>query len=234
MEHCSKIAKFTLMIENPLFEYKFQLSLIGIFLFFLLFQAINNNSIISIIIALIIGIIINYGIEMYVSKSVNNDKLTELVERCQTEKNVKKENFKCKLRDLEFEDINNESVQILSPEEDKYFKERAAISLETSEKLKNNTKFRENIGVESFTNPANIESTYKILENDPVPNPIAQVGTDGCLLGEDKCNPLCSGSNTNPCNIQLATPGPQWQPQTAETVQKRLNNGVFVPSTCPL
>ena len=37
-----------------------------------------------------------------------------------------------------------------------------------------------------------------------------------------------------PCNLQTPSPGPQWQPQSAESVQKRLTNGIFVPNLCPL
>lgn len=231
MDKCSEIAKFTLMVENPLFVYRFQLSLITIFISFLIFKTMIN-SMICLIISLIIGFITFYGIEMYISKSIDNNKITELVERCQTENKVKKENFMCKLRDLEHEDINKNPVNVLNKEEEDYFNKRAEVSLELTNKR--DSTFRENIGVESFTNPASIQSTYKILENDPVPNPPGQVGIDGCLLGEDKCNPLCSGSNKNPCGLQVATPGPQWQPQRAKTVQNRLNNGLFVPPRCPL
>lgn len=234
MEHCSDIAKFTLMVENSLFEYRFQISLASIFMSFLLLKGISRNSIISIIVSLIIGFIVYYGIEMYVSKSIDNNRLTELVERCQAENNVKKENFKCQLRDLEFEDTSKNPVNVLSKKEEDYFNERGSVSLEVANKAKGEKTFRESIGVESFSNPASIQSTYEILENAPVPSPEGQVGRDGCLLGKDNCNPLCSGSNQNPCNLHVATPGPQWQPQRAETVQNRLNNGLFVPAQCPL
>jgi hypothetical protein len=234
MEHCSEIAKFTLMIENPLFEYRFQLSLISIFVSFLLIQGMSSNSVISIIISLIVGFIAYHAIEIYVGKSVDNNRLIELVERCQTEKKVKKENFRCKLRDMEYGSSDGKETNILSKEEENHFKERASISLEVANKGKVDSSFRETIGVESFTNPAAIQSTYKVLENDPIPNPEGQVGVEGCLLGKDRCNPLCSGSNVNSCNLQVATPGPQWQPQRAESVQKRLNNGLFVPARCPL
>ena len=54
----------------------------------------------------------------------------------------------------------------------------------------------------------------------------------GCLLGKDNCSPLCSGIGGNPCNLVAPSPGPMWQPQTAATVQSRLNSGNYVPSTC--
>lgn len=54
-----------------------------------------------------------------------------------------------------------------------------------------------------------------------------------CLLGDNKCGALCSGFTSNPCNLVAPIPGPQWQPQSASTVQERIMKGDFVPSRCP-
>ena len=55
-----------------------------------------------------------------------------------------------------------------------------------------------------------------------------------CLLGRDGCVPLCSGYSKNPCNVVAPIPGPQWQVQNAATVQRRLKEQNYTPSTCPL
>lgn len=55
--------------------------------------------------------------------------------------------------------------------------------------------------------------------------------TDKCMLNNG-CGYLCSGTGENKCNVVAPIPGPQWQPQTAATVQNRLNNGDYVPSKC--
>jgi len=55
-----------------------------------------------------------------------------------------------------------------------------------------------------------------------------------CLLGRDGCSPLCSGYTKNPCNLVAPIPGPQWQVQTAATVQNRLTRQEYTPSKCPL
>ena len=55
-----------------------------------------------------------------------------------------------------------------------------------------------------------------------------------CLLGTNECTPLCSGDTTNPCNIVAPIPGPNWQVQSAESVQNRLSKGLYTPSKCPL
>lgn len=55
-----------------------------------------------------------------------------------------------------------------------------------------------------------------------------------CLLGRDGCTPLCSGYSKNPCNLVTPVPGPQWQVQSAATVQRRLTNQEYTPSKCPM
>jgi len=54
-----------------------------------------------------------------------------------------------------------------------------------------------------------------------------------CLLGENSCSPLCSGYTTNKCQIVAPIPGPQWQVQSAATVQKRLKNQQYTLSSAP-
>ena len=54
----------------------------------------------------------------------------------------------------------------------------------------------------------------------------------GCMMPSGKCGALCSGSGQNPCNLVAPIPGPQWQPQSASTVQNRLNAGKYVKSNC--
>jgi hypothetical protein len=55
-----------------------------------------------------------------------------------------------------------------------------------------------------------------------------------CLLGENECSPLCSGYTKNKCNIVAPIPGPQWQVQSAATVQKRLTNQEYTMSNPPI
>jgi len=43
---------------------------------------------------------------------------------------------------------------------------------------------------------------------------------------------LCSGSDSNPGNIVAPIPGPQWLPQNAETVQRRLTTNNFTKNRC--
>lgn len=62
--------------------------------------------------------------------------------------------------------------------------------------------------------------------------PATNIPSEDCLLGNG-CGVLCSGTGVNNCNVVAPVPGPQWQPQSAKTVQRRLNNGQYVPRVCP-
>jgi len=57
-----------------------------------------------------------------------------------------------------------------------------------------------------------------------------QMENTGCLLGKN--NGLCSGIDENQTQFVAPIPGPQWQPQSASTVQNRLNKNEYVPATC--
>ena len=75
------------------------------------------------------------------------------------------------------------------------------------------------------------DSLFK--KNTPSSDLCADCNADSsCLLGCG-CGTLCSGSGKNPCNLVAPIPGPQWQPQSASTVQERLFKGDYTPSFCP-
>ena len=57
-------------------------------------------------------------------------------------------------------------------------------------------------------------------------------GLGSCQINGSCCT-LCSGG-TNNCKVVAPSPGPQWQPQSAASVQKRLMEGKYVASKCPL
>jgi len=97
--------------------------------------------------------------------------------------------------------------------------------------------------IEKFTNNENeIKTTQEknevVAPNCQIPNispfPL-ESSKDGSLCIQDSnCCSLCSGSNSNPCNINAPIPGPQWLPSSAETVQNNLKNNKYTPSKCPI
>ena len=58
-----------------------------------------------------------------------------------------------------------------------------------------------------------------------------QSGDIGCMLDPKMCSQLCSGK-PKPSYLVAPIPGPQWQPQSAESIQNRIANGNYVPANC--
>jgi hypothetical protein len=74
---------------------------------------------------------------------------------------------------------------------------------------------------------------YPIFYTNYAPIDYANIKSE-CLLGENECTPLCSGYTTNKCDLVAPIPGPQWQVQSAATVQRRLTNQEYTMSNAPL
>ena len=81
------------------------------------------------------------------------------------------------------------------------------------------------------TNISKLQSDLSNTDVTPDPNETFN-NSYGCLFESGNGN-LCSGMG-NPTNLVAPIPGPQWMPQTAESVQNRLKNQDYTASTCPL
>ena len=247
----SQIAYNILMDDYIWYRYRFIISIIIGFFIGIMF---HSPSVLgsSCIISMLCSIVVYYCIEYYAKQTIDNNDIKNLLEKCQLMSNV---NIKSKLEkepnmimedfseialgnesskencnQSDYSDINNEIInkkKITNTCSSSMLSENNAYSPSTTSNK---------VTHEGFRNPyANINSNYEVLNNDPIPSPPAQVSSTACLsCGTGNCAPVCSGSDENPCNLQLSTPGPQWQVQSAEAVQHRLNNGLFVPNRCPL
>ena len=103
------------------------------------------------------------------------------------------------------------------------------LNLEADRVSKENYEnFVENMRVRAFDqesdSPGNEFASVKAANQQNVVN--------GCLMpGRDYAQATCSGT-TGYNQLQNPIPGPTWQVQSAATVQNRLVNGQYVPSTC--
>ena len=88
------------------------------------------------------------------------------------------------------------------------------------------TKFIMNDTIKNNILGINSESLKKPMLNSSS-NQITCVGDDQ----SNQCN-LCSGMGMNPNNLVAPIPGPTWLPQSAESVQNRLKNGIYTASKC--
>ena len=111
-------------------------------------------------------------------------------------------------------------------------------------KLESNKVNIENFkNIEKFTNNENeIKTTQEknevIAPNCIIPNispfPLESSKYGSMCIQDSNCCSLCSGSNSNPCNINAPIPGPQWLPSSAQTVQNNLKNNKYTSSKCPI
>jgi hypothetical protein len=76
----------------------------------------------------------------------------------------------------------------------------------------------------------NVSDKVSYYVSDKVSDNVLPLETNKCLLNSS-CNVLCSGEG-NPCNLVAPIPGPQWQPQSAEAVQRRLINKDYTKAYC--
>ena len=247
MNNCNQIAKNILMEEHVWYKYRFIVAIIIGFFIGILFHSPNVFGS-SCIVSMLSACVVYYGIEYYAQMIVDNNRVHNLIERCQSMSNV---NVRAKV-DASDSVLRNDTQNII----DKF--SGIVLQKATNEKFCNNNTYKKvnreimsqektinkcsdsmldeyNAYSEGFRNPySNINSNYELLKTQPIPSPPAQVGVGACMLGKNECSPVCSGADENPCNLQLSTPGPQWQVQSANAVQNRLNNGQFVPNFCPL
>lgn len=158
MEHCSQIAKYTLMLELPWYEYRFYIALVIGSLFSAFMP--SRSKVIYVIIFNVFAIATYFGIDFMASKKIDQDKLTDLIDRCQSENNIKKEHFINKLNDLTFENPTEKALNVLNEKEDKYFDERGAVSLETvahkkscKKNLESSPPSPKDTHIEKFANP---------------------------------------------------------------------------------
>lgn len=257
MNNCGQIAHNILLDEYVWYKYRFIISIIIGFFIGIMFHSPNVLGS-SCIVSMLSAIVIYYGIEYYGKKITSGDNIKHLLEKCQSMSDVNvasklgssvlrkdtqqiMENFsgvalekatqEKNCNQSNYSMVNNEIIN-----KQKITNECSNSMLNINNAYAPSTTSNKVVNEEGFRNPyANINSNYEVLNNDPVPSPAAQVASSGCLLCDtDNCAPVCSGADQNPCNLQLSTPGPQWQVQSAATVQNRLNNGQFVPNRCPL
>jgi len=224
--NCDTVIEKYLLNQNPLYAFSFPLSLLIAIIIFGVAKAYkwSENSYINQILIPILGfLLVNVLIDFISKMMINKEEKMKLVELCKNNVEYKVESNKVNIEKF----TNNENIANI-------------------EKFTNN----ENIAnIEKFTNNeniANIENEIKTTQekNEVVysncqisnisPFPL-EYSKDGSLCIQDSnCCSLCSGSNSNPCNINAPIPGPQWLPSSAETVQNNLKNNKYTLSKCPI
>lgn len=201
---CEQIVEKYLLRQNPLYAFNFPISLLIAIIIFGISKAFEWSSN-SYVIQILIPIL------AFLLSMVAIDLLSKVMINKTTYNNMLNT---CKLWSTDkknnFEHFKNEYIENNENNED-------------NEEFINSHKIVENINI--VENPIESISNLK-------PYPIESINENNakCIENSNCCN-LCSGTN-NPCKIIAPIPGPQWMPQTAETVQNNLKNQIYTPGKC--
>jgi phosphate/sulfate permease len=200
---CEQIVEKYLLRQNPLYAFNFPISLLIAIIIFGMSKAFQWSSN-SYVIQILIPIL------AFLLSMVAIDLLSKVM--------INKTTYNNMLNTCKLWSTDNKKKHNFEHFENEYIENN-----EDKEEFVNSHKVVENINI--------VENPIETISN-LTPFPIESINESNakCIENSNCCN-LCSGTN-NPCKIIAPIPGPQWMPQTAETVQNNLKNQIYTPGKC--
>lgn len=203
--NCKEVAERHLLNQNPLYTLSFPLSLLIAIIIFGMAKAYNwsSNSYINQILIPILSFLIVMVILDVISRCmISNDERNKIISECK-------------------------SWGKNSPPPSNYPIENFSTMMNSEDIL--NEKVDNKLEVKK----ENYNVTFPISEIPNIfPSPLESKPTGDKCLQNSNCCSLCSGSDSNPCNIIAPIPGPQWIPQSAKAVQERLVKNDYTKAVC--
>lgn len=214
---CKKKTQYINYNNSILTNIKFPLSLIiGLVVGFYLKNRKGIHIILKYLVPILVFILVITVIEKLIQNSLDEKQINNMIQEC--------EKSKAYLTDI----IDNKQ-----PEPLHNLQQEAEKHNEHSEQDIQNNFVLENFNLEKDLDKLHDENIFHTsTKHHPLELNDNNMNSNECLLGKNKCSPLCSGFSDNSCNIVADVPGPQWQVQNAATVQNRLMNGNYVPGNC--
>ena len=217
--NCELIAEKYLLNQNPLYAFRFPLSILIAIIIFGCAKAYkwSDNSYINQILIPIVALLLSMVLldmisRMMVSKS-EVARLSQLCKRWMHDPSVKNNPSLLEVIDMSVisqynvENFTSNDQQVIQPV-----------------KMMNN-------------NNNNTNTVQDMIDEIPSfnPQPLESKQYNSQCLEDSNCCNLCSGSpDENPCNLVAPIPGPQWMPQSAKAVQNRLKSNNYTESKCPI
>jgi hypothetical protein len=228
---CSQIMKNYLLNQNPLYAFNFPLSIliaIIVFGFAKAYKWSNNSYINQILIPIVTFLLAMVVIDIISRAMISQAKLDMLVNKCQN--NISKPAI-----------LNNIFDKILNTSEGFTSNMNQQPSINIPDNTPPPMAFPNNpmpINYNDMNLNESKENVSDSIDNIPhiEPMPIEFTSfNDAMCIQPSNCCSLCSGSsNSNPCDLIAPIPGPQWIPQSAQTVQNRLKNNQYTESVCSI
>jgi len=225
--NCEQIVENYLLNKNPLYAFRFPLSiLIGIVIFGVskAYKWSENSYINQILIPILTFLLSMVLLDIISRFMISQNDIVKLVQLCKLwmhDPSIKNHPILSKMIDMNA--VSKYNIEKFTIQDNSYnFNEE-----NNREEVKNKIlEERKNIVV------SNVESPISELLNIS-PSPLEYKKENAlCIEPSNECN-LCSGSNSNPSNLVSPIPGPKWLPQTAEAVQNRLKNNDYTKGRCP-
>lgn len=235
--NCEQIVEKYLLNQNPLYAFSFPLSILVAIIVFGCAKAykLSDNSYINQILIPIVTFLISMVIIDVVSRMlINKAKLQQLIQKCKLwmhDPSVKNHPILSKMVDMNLVLNYNTEGFTTYREDSSEVKEEQQINMNVMNMLDNIN----NLNSLKKNKTTNVENLIdKIPHISPESLNYTNYDNSQCIQSSNCCS-LCSGSeNSNPCNLIAPIPGPQWIPQTAESVQNRLVNNNYTKSKCAI
>lgn len=250
--NCEKIVESYLLNKSPLNHFKYLIALLGSIMMFI--YVINvydfNQYTEQIIIPLLTFIVILIIIDVLTKLMINKVDKDRLIKQCQlwlndpnTQKNPRfkdnngllfvnmlaVENYSGMIEGFDNQDNIQSAPDVI---------DNNNVVIDTKKENDDNTPthFINNDSPQPHNDNVQVhhilESGDSLLRNKaPFGTESSDVNQKESCLFDTTCGSICSTKNTKaPCVAPI--PGPQWQPQSAQSVQQRLKNQNYTKNTC--
>jgi len=247
--NCEKIVESFLLNKNPLYVFNFPISLIIsiiVFGFATTNKWSNNSYILQILIPIVVLLLSMVCLDMISRMMISSSEKDRLMKLCNLwlhNPNVRNNPILNNIENAHMELISLYNGKIEGFENNGNVQVVYDLMVNPLAKKDNSIKGNE---IKDNMNNVFINTQNKLIEeidtigaNDEkaslLLSPINYEPNQSsmCIEKSNSCS-LCSGSNSNPSNVVAPIPGPQWMPQTAEYVQRRLKNNDYTKSTCSM
>jgi hypothetical protein len=246
--NCEKIVESYLLNKSPLNHFKYLIALFGSIIMFIYVINVYTE---QIIIPLLTFIVILIIIDVLTKIMINKVEKDRLIKQCQlwlndpnTQKNPRfHNNGLLFVNMLAVENYNGmiegfESKDNIQSSPDMIDNHNIVIDIHKENEDKTQTHFMKNETHQPLPHNNTIEVHHILESGDSLLRNKSPFGTESsdanqeesCLF-DTTCGSICSTKNTKaPCVSPI--PGPQWQPQTAQSVQQRLKKENYTKNTC--
>ncbi len=233
--NCDEIVEKYLLIQNPLYAFSFPISVLVAIIMFGVAKAYkwSNNSYINQIVIPLISLMLTVVLLNFIAKMmISNEDREALLNLC----NKWMDDSKSPINSVDSIDMN--VVANYKIEDFNTIDEDSQIKQHIDEDHPIGNIETPHINRESdikaamrISGPLDVQyATIPTLH----PSPLNSAPNGNmCIENSNGCN-LCSGSGENPYDIIAPVPGPQWMPQSADSMQTNLMNNRFTESKCPI